>query len=72
MKNEIKIIYKSLKNKMLFCEKNCKSFGIKPSTMYTNWFSGFWQIPDDKLVEIRNLLTDAVSEEQRLKNIESV
>jgi len=43
---EIKILYKKLKDKKAFCEEISKETGTGARSIYNHWFGGFWDCPE--------------------------
>ncbi len=44
---EIKKLYKALKDKKAFCEELSKEVDyITPRSLYNHWFGSFWAIPE--------------------------
>jgi len=42
---EIKTLYKQLKDKKAFCELISKETGTGARTIYNHWLASFWDIP---------------------------
>lgn len=45
---EIKHLYKMLKDKKAFCTELSKEVGTSPRSIYNHWFGGFWAIPENQ------------------------
>lgn len=62
MIEEIKILYKKVDKKTDFIKFAASYFGKSPKTLRNHWFSetGFWSIPEDYQIEVKQLLIDTI------------
>ena len=56
MKQNIKDLYKELDNKKDFVLLCSDEFNIKPNSIHSNWFNGYWSIPDKHTGRVLELL----------------
>lgn len=59
MIHEIKELYDLIDDKKAFCEGIAPEFKISSRSIYTNWFSSFWSIPDKHMTRVLELLKDS-------------
>ena len=44
--DEIKKLYRKLKDKKTFCQELSKDVETSPRSLYNHWFGSFWAIPE--------------------------
>jgi len=58
---EIKHLYKMLKDKKEFCQELSKEVETSPRSLYNHWFGSFWAIPE----KYQNLVLTRLKEKQQ-------
>lgn len=60
--NEIKELYKQIPNKSEFFLAAELEFNLKASSIKSNWFSGVWGIPNDKIYEVFEFMANYLNQ----------